>query len=214
MQIRLHNGPEISRNHDVLLILGDGRSMPDDMATFLEWKIPHDVGCIGRCIKAYPRPVQHWFNADGETAIHWAKNLPNGNGTIKHTLGEMDGFDVDWEMTQNDYHHSEMTGEKLVTRAHGSSALFATLAGLAMGYKKVILGGCPMDTEGHWYFEQDFKMPETFGPMWPGYDFMAWLDFKEQSEAGMVRSLSGYTAKILGIATWQWMNKGETSECP
>ena len=179
--------------------------MPDDMKTFLSWQIPHDVGAIGRCIKAYPGKVHHWFNADGDSAIHWAKNLINGEGTVRHTLGEMDGFDADWDIEQDDYHHADMTNEKLIVRSHGSSSLFATLAGLEMGYQKVILGGCPMDAEGHWYFDQDPKVPETYGPLWMGYDFMAWLDFAKQPEAARVRSLSGYTAQIIGEVTRQWL---------
>ena len=198
MQIRLHKAhKELKRNHDTLLILGDGFCMREDLGEFLSWHIPHDVGALGRGIKEYPGKVQHWFNADGDSAIHWAKNLPNGAGTIKHSFGEIEGFDVDWEISQHDYHFDEITGEKAF-RTHGSSSLFATLAGLEMGYKKIVLAGCPLDTEGHYYFPQS---KETLGPIWLGFDFMAWLDFSEMEKAAQVRSMSGYTAKIIGKAT-------------
>lgn len=173
--------------------------MPEDLKTFLSWDIKHDVGALGRAIRECPSVahdlVRHWFNADGEASIQWAKSLPDE--TIKHTLGAVDGFDVDWELTQNDYHFDEITGEK-AHRMHGSSALFATLASLYIGYKRVILAGCPLDTEGHYYFPQS---KETLGPIWLGFDFMAWLDFAQLPEAANVRSMSGYTAKILGEAT-------------
>ena len=66
MQIHLHKAhKELKRNHDTLLILGDGFCMREDLGEFLSWHIPHDVGALGRGIKEYPGKVQHWFNADG-----------------------------------------------------------------------------------------------------------------------------------------------------
>uniref|UniRef100_A0A6M3KFL3 Uncharacterized protein n=1 Tax=viral metagenome TaxID=1070528 RepID=A0A6M3KFL3_9ZZZZ len=193
---------ELKPGHLVLLILGDGDSMPSDLKTFLSWGIPHDVGALGRGIKDYPGKVQHWFNADGDSAIHWARNLPNGLDTIKHSFGEIDGFDVDWDITQHDYHFDIITGEKAL-RTHGSSALFGTFAGLHIGYEKIVLAGCPLDTNGHYYWPD--KRKETLGPIWLGFDFMAWLDFAEMPEADRVRSLSGYTAKMIGEATREWV---------
>jgi len=197
MQIDLHrSNRDLPQYSGTILILGDGQSMPDDLKRFLSWDIPHNVGALGRAVREYPGIVDHWFNADGELSIAWARSLPAE--TIKHTMGKVDGFDTDWELQQDDYNHGAITGEKPGTRMHGSSALFATLASLKLGYDKVILAGCPLDTEGHYYFEQS---KETLGPIWLGYDFMAWLDFAELPEAAQVRSMSGYTAKILGKAT-------------
>jgi hypothetical protein len=202
MKVKLHKASkDLSRQNEVLLVLGDGDSMLRDMEEFCSWDIPHDVGALGRGIKVYPGYVRHWFNADGETAIHWVKNLINGNGTITHTLGPVEGFDVDWDMEQPDYHFPEITNQK--DRIHGSSALFATLAGLYLGYSKVVLAGCPLDQNGHYYFDKKDK--DTLGPLWLGMDFMAWLDFTEQTEASRVRSMSGYTAKILGQADREWI---------
>jgi len=188
--------------HDNLLILGDGWSMPADLQSVLSWNISYDVGALGRGIKSYPGPVQHWLNVDGESAIHWAENLPNGDGTIKHTIGAVRGFDVDWNMTQPNYHYDEITGEDQ-ERIHGSSALFAVLVGFELGYDKIILAGCPLDCEGHYYFRQS---KDTLGPIWLGMDFMAWLDLAQLPISACVRSLSGYTAKIMGQATKEWIN--------
>ena len=204
MRIDLHRARRTPRrDHDTILIIGDGRTMPDDVETFLSWKIPHDAGTLGRAVRQYPSIqngiVRHWFNADGEQSIQWAKTLPEE--TIRHTLGAVDGFDVDWELTQDDYHYQDITNE--AGRMHGSSALFATLASLHMGYQSVILAGCPLDSEGHYYFEPS---KETLGPIWLGFDFMAWLDFARMPDAARVRSMSGYTAKILEHPTKEWTN--------
>jgi hypothetical protein len=174
------------------------------MDRFFDLMVPHDVATIGRSIKLAGDHCQHWFNADGETAIHWAKQIKeqSKNGLITHSLGKIDGFDCDWDVEQPDYHFEDITHQK--GRIHGSSAMFATLAGVAMGYGKIVLAGCPMDQEGHWYFEQSM---ETLGPMWVGVDFMAWLDFAEEPEAAKVRSMSGYTARILGEADRGWLRE-------
>ena len=176
------------KHTDILLITGDGRSLHDD---FLKMKgKDYDLACIGRSIKLYPNAI-HWFNADGETAIAWAKQIKS-ESLLTHTLGEVDGFDVDWDIEQPDYQYEAITGQK--GRFHGSSALFAALAGIEMGYDKVVLAGCPLDDEGHWYFD------DTKGPLWLGHDFMAWVDFSKEPSAKKVRSLSGFTAKIIGDA--------------
>ena len=188
------------READLLLVLGDGHTMPVDRDEFLSWGVPHDVGSLGRSIKEYPGKVHHWFNADGHMAYHWAKNLTNGNGTIKHTLGDYEGFDCDWEIQMPDYHYGDITGE--TNKMHGSSALFATLAGLELGYSKITLAGCPLDMGGHWYFKE--KKQDTLGPIWLGCDFMAWIDFRDSPVAYRVKSMSGFTAKLLGQATRDW----------
>ena len=197
-----HTSKELTRHNDVLLVLGDGDCMKQDLERFLSWNIQHDVGALGRGIKEYPGYVRHWFCGDGDLSIWWAKNLINGNGTLRHTLGEVDGFDADWNMEQDDYHFCTITGESNLGRIHGTSALFATLAGITLGYDRIILAGCPLDMNGHWYFEKKDK--DTLGPIWYGTDFMAWLDFREQKESDKVRSMSGYTARILGQAEKGW----------
>ena len=197
-----HTGKELTRHNDVLLVLGDGRSMPEDRERFYDWDVKADIAAIGRAIKTCNEHASHWFNADGETAIAWAKQIKgqSRNGLMTHTLGPVDGFDVDWDLEQPDYRYEEITNER--GRMHGSSAMFATLAGVAMGYGKIVLAGCPMDAEGHWYFPQS---KETMGPIWLGMDYMAWIDFSHEEQAARVRSMSGYTAKILGKAEKRWI---------
>ena len=181
---------DLKPKHQCLLITGDGKCLKTDVEEFEKFGIDHDIGCIGRSIKLFPY-ADHWFNADGETAIAWVKQLSK-NGLITHTLGPVDGFDVDWDIDQPDYRYKEITNEG--SRMHGSSALFATLAAIEMGYKRIVLAGCPMDSEGHWYFDR----PDNLGPIWLGVDYMAWIDFRDMEISKKVKSMSGYTAGLLG----------------
>jgi hypothetical protein len=182
----------LNRTNDIALVLGDGRSAPQDMYTFLEWKLPHDVISIGRSINLYEAgPIQHWANVDGADSKWWSEHLPgknHGRVPCRHTLGELDWYDCIWDDGMPDG-----------SVWNGSSALFSVLIALQMGYRRVVMAGCPLDTEGHWYHNDDVK-----GPVWRGEDYRAWLDFSQEDEAVQVRSLSGYTAKIVGYADRRW----------
>lgn len=136
--------------------------------------------------------MKHWANVDGPDSKWWAEHLPlknNGDIPIRHTIGPCDGYDIDWD-----------DGVKFDEPWLGSSALFAVFAGLALGYAKCVLAGCPLDSEGHW-----FAAPEERGPEWSKDDLKAWSDFALMPESERVRSLSGYTAQILGKPEKEWI---------
>ena len=78
----------------------------------------------------------------------------------------------------------------------GSSSLLGALTGLRIGYKRIILCGCPMtgkDAAGGSY--------ETFRPGWEAVK-------KELN--GCVRSMSGWTQQFLGPPTEEWLNGPQT----
>lgn len=186
------------RGKDVILITGDGRTLPEDLGKFLSWNIPHEVMSIGRSINKYPGDVHHWANVDGADSRWWAENIPlknQGEMPIRHSLGELAGYDIDWEIKDCPWGMDEILW-------HGSTSLFAAYISIAMGYQKVVLAGCPLDSEGHWYFG-----PEHKGPRWTGETYQAWLDFAREPEAQKVRSLSGYTAQIVGEAAREWASE-------
>ena len=170
----------LKRIEDNLLITGDGRSLQDDISSFYEMGIGHDTMCIGRSVKLpYVSPVKHWVNVDGPGSKWWAEHLTGS--PVRHTIGECDGYDVIWDDGRPD-------GEPW----YGSSALFATLIGLTLGYKAILLAGCPLDKEGHWYFGEEWK-----GPEWREEDYQAWINFSKLPEAKKVKSLSGFTREVL-----------------
>lgn len=173
---------DLKRNADHLLITGDGRTLPDDLAAFFACNIPHDVMAIGRSVKMHFEPVKHWVNVDGPGSKWWAEHLPGS--PIRHTLGTCDGYDVIWDDGMPD-------GEPW----YGSSALFAALIGLILGYKAIVLAGCPLDSNGHWYFGEEYK-----GPEWRKEDFEAWERFARLPKPGTVKSLSGWTKEILDVS--------------
>jgi hypothetical protein len=184
----------------ILLISGDGKKVREEIEEFLSWHVAHEVMAIGRSVNLHEK-VKHWANVDGADSKWWAEHLPtknDGKFPIRHTSGECQGYDCDWEYEQDDYHYQEITG---APRTHGSTSLFAAKVGIALGYEKIVLAGCPLDSEGHWYYDEG---AEPYGPIWLGFDFMVWLDFAQPER---VRSMGGYTAKILGKATKEWCDE-------
>ena len=75
----------------------------------------------------------------------------------------------------------------------GSSALLGVMAGIKEGYKKIVLCGCPM---------------EGANPGHPGADYSMFQGKWTESVpvlCNYVRSMSGFTMKLLGSATEEWL---------
>ena len=196
MRLKLvSNSKPLVTNHPVVMITGDGMSLPEDVKLFKTFCRDYDTACIGRSIKFIDPPVDHFVDVDCAESMWWAKNLPDKwrNGPLRHTMGEMEGYDVDWEVENCPWDQSEVTW-------HGSSSLFAVLACIEMGYELIVLAGCPLDRSGHWYYP-----PEYAGPNWTAECYIAWMDFSQQPQAARVRSLSGYTKIIMGEVTQEWL---------
>ncbi len=190
MRLEIHNSLRDPKpiNPGTCLITGDGKSLMDDLKQ-VDLGNHHDTMAIGRSINIAPGRILHWANVDGPECIWWAEHLPpknQGELPVRHTLGECRGYDVDWDIRGDVIWQKD---DQVLW--HGSSSLFSVYVALALGYEKIILAGCPMDMNGHWFW------PESTGPRWNGESFIAWLEFAKTPESKRVESLSGYTRQIL-----------------
>jgi hypothetical protein len=75
----------------------------------------------------------------------------------------------------------------------GSSAMLGTLAGLRLGYKRIILCGCPLQGKN------------LIGGSYEG--FQAGWEAKKKVVAEFVRSMSGWTREFLGAPTDDWLRE-------
>ena len=75
----------------------------------------------------------------------------------------------------------------------GSSALLGVLAGIKLGYQKIILCGCPLEDEKK---DGKNKNYQQFRKGWQAH-----LD----EYIGKVRSMSGWTREFLGYPTDEWL---------
>jgi hypothetical protein len=197
--------PKKLRSKDTVLVCGDGATLPEDVKVFESFGVDHDVYCINRSMLYFKRPIAHWAAIDAEESLWFSENLTSAvrpeNGTIlRHTIGWCPmGYDIHWKVNQ------EFENE---TQKHvwaGNSGYFGVLTALAMGYKKVILAGMPLDTKPHWYESND-----KLGPNWVGQTYRTWIDFtRKHPKSDYVRSLSGYSAFILGRdeGIKEWLHK-------
>jgi hypothetical protein len=190
MKIIKEGRPVPRKTNRALLITGDGKTYPDDLKCFLRYRTCHDAMCIGRSIQLYPFKVEHYADVDADAGKWVLENImnnhPDKGNPITHTLGDVEWVDAGWDLEASPWPSEEVMW-------HGSTALFAVLIGIAMGYPRIVLAGCPLDSKGHWYFPD-----ETYGPKWTGETYQAWFEFAETPEAGRVKSMSGYTKQLLG----------------
>jgi hypothetical protein len=196
MKCWLHNsnGKPVTHNR-VVVITGDGRSLQDDLIAWYGFGYPFDSWAIARSYQV-TGPIDHWGMVDSEANAWWAKNgkfIWKGKPQ-RHTLGECDGYEFDWDSDQELY-------DRRADKWWGSSAIFGTLCCIAMGYDRVVLAGCPLDDQGHWY-----GLPgEEEGLIWHDHDFEVWRQFAKQPEGQMVRSFSGFTKDVLGVPEKKWL---------
>jgi hypothetical protein len=194
--------PDEMIKNPVVLITGDGNTLAADVKEFEAWGIEHDLFCVNRSLLYFERPVNHWAAIDAQESIWFAEHYNkrysgNGNRLLRHTIGICPvGYDMFWEVAQP----FDNSNQRWIWI--GNSGYFAVLAALQMGYQKVVLAGAPLNRENHWY-----EPKATDGPSWVGDCYTQWMDFKMQKqEAARVKSLSGYSAFILGQATKDWLN--------
>ncbi len=185
---------EIERHNDTIVIFGDGWSLKQDLIA-IPIGLDADYASLGRSIKQLSK-CDHWFNVDSDEAVWWADNLPKinraGDFPIRHTLGECKNFDVDWDIIGIPWAIDDVMW-------HGSTALFAVMCCDVMGYGKIILAGCPLDSKGHWYFT------DIDGPKWVAETYQAWFEFLNTEAAKKVRSFSGYTMQMCGYPDGEFL---------
>lgn len=193
--------PDDHRKSDLVLVCGDGNTLPEDVAAFESFGIDHDVFCINRSMLYFQRPINHWAAIDAEESAWFSENLtekvvPPGGRVLRHTIGVCPlGYDIFWKVDQ------DFENDKQRHIWSGNSGYFGILAALKMGYAKVVVAGMPLNTKSHWYEPDDIP-----GPNWVGQTYRTWMDFAaEHPDAHKVRSMSGYSKYIFGEVSKQWL---------
>jgi len=152
---------------------------------------------------AIPRVCSYDFMAIGMDAVHlyrWpilyvATNHPEDIPDIykrRHAIGG----NLDFQIIGPDPHEGVHIVEPYRPPS-GSSAITGAFAAVTLGYKKIILCGCPLDG----------KSPEgnPYSNFRPG-----WL-VNRGAFGNKVRSMSGWTQELFGMPTMEWLlnAKGE-----
>lgn len=93
--------------------------------------------------------------------------------------------------------------------AGGTSAMFASMVALALGYDRVILCGVPLDGSRHFFDPPDYSPGKMFDSRTQEIE---WTRAIEYWIGGRVRSMSGRTMAWLGRPDRGWINDSNTTD--
>lgn len=177
----------------VAAVLGGARSVWEDLDRLKAICQPDVIIATNDAGAAYTGEVHYWATLHYEKLQEWQKlrkerGLPPAHHLWVHDearlpRGQPDNF------------------EGRLPDLGGSSGLFACQVGRALGLERIVLCGVPMDEDQCHFF--DHKKWE-----YAGRYRQAWTRHKAEF-APYVRSMSGWTAEILGKPNEVWLNTKE-----
>lgn len=169
------------------LLLGGARCLHADMAGALELFTPTLIIACNHAGRDHPGHVDHWVSIHVEQFPRWMKE--------REALGHAPAGQL-W----TGGHRSAIPGLD-VNRAPnwgGSSGLVMVTAGLALECERMVLCGVPLDPEEAHY--DDAERWRDAGNYRRGWTTHA-------DEMNSVRSCSGWTRKLLGAPTREWLEE-------
>jgi len=177
-----------------MLVVGCAKCVWDDLDRFTHGgkKINFDTIAINNIIPFIPWTIHHAASYHASFLKHWIEvrkvMQPKKEAEIhSHSTPrrDLDGVTFVW-----DFDH-----------VGGSSGLLATYVALALGYKRVVLAGIPLDGSGRFH-DAPWLDPDDHTVFHGNYLsrtlFLEWQHAKNECFKGRVRSLSGRTMKWLG----------------
>lgn len=171
---------------DVLVCLGGAARVWEDLreAETLLGDTPFDVAACNEAGAAYAGRLTLWCSLHPEKL---ARMLDLRRGNQDYAV----------------YAHAPCNAlppETIVLseRWHGSSGLYMVQCGLAhKPYRKIIVCGCPLSEEPHFFSPAPWKHAGNFGAGW----------IAARRDAGDVfRAMSGWTAGLTGRPNRKWLN--------
>lgn len=178
------------------IVIGGGNTVWDDIAEARKLGTYQAVIAVNDVGAEYPGHVDIWATLHPENLPKWtAKRHANGfppagmyaahNGNTN--IGRLGRFQPDY---MTDYRWPEMS-------ASGSSGLFAVKVAIEQGYDRIVLCGVPMQAQAAHFFEaREWAEVKAFTDAWT---------VARRHYANKTRSLSGWTAKILGKPSPDWL---------
>lgn len=94
------------------------------------------------------------------------------------------------------------------SNASASSGIYGAQVALKDGFDRIVLAGVPMSPEkGHFMPQSKSVSGQTRGTTWTGHAaFVVGMNEILPRMMGKVRSMSGYTQKVLGAPTKEWLD--------
>lgn len=135
---------------------------------------------------AYPGRVDHWCSLHPANFERWE--------AMRAESGYEGGY-VRWARTK-----PHLVDRICPTLGKGTSAMLAVSVANRVGCERVVLCGCPLDRRPHFHGERR-------GKRWGGAKVHqpAWVQQKEAGNLDHVRSMSGWSRRLLGAPEASWL---------
>lgn len=182
-------------DRDVLLIVGDGANVLDDIRSWYdvaEGIVDYDTMALNYSAMIIPHPIQHYAAGDAHMPDmqRVASQLPKS--VVKHAWNPGSvGFDIRWVRNGRG-------------GWNGTTANLALKIALALDYTRIVLAGCPMDKSGNWYRtlipKNDIKANKDHR-----HHLWKWTEMSTRPIGRFVRSMSGNTADLFGRPSREWL---------
>lgn len=94
------------------------------------------------------------------------------------------------------------------SNSSAGSGLYGAKVAVEDGYDRVVLAGIPMTAEGGHFLPNSLNVSgQIRGKVWTGQNsFIIGMNAALPQLQGKVKSMSGYTMKVLGAPTQEWLN--------
>jgi len=173
----------------IALVLGGASCVWDDATAAMELVEPDAVFAVNDIGARWAGPLVGWVTLHPEKMAGWRserarRGFPAAREHVGHELGQP-GID-----RATSYLWPDMN-------ASGSSGLFAVKVAMEAGFDRIILAGIPMQAAGAHFFNS-----APWGEV--GAFTEAWKTALPRI-APLVRSMSGWTAQLLGKPDRNWL---------
>jgi hypothetical protein len=165
---------------DIVLIVGDGKCMLEDLKDFAGFGVDHDTMALNYAALAFQAgdwPFEHYIVGDShhQTMQDVAKSLEGK--CVRHCWNhQVEGFDIKWIRDYGSW--------------RGTTANLALKIAIALDYTKIVFAGVPMDNSGHWYDEglpeDDIKRKNDHRA-----HLHKWKEIARRPVARLIRAMSG-----------------------
>jgi len=184
------------------LVLGAAACVWDDYARITQIYGPWDgpILCVNRTGCWWPYRMEHWVTQHPERLAAWQRiRVENGYSTRRGPArpGEPPAEYTVW--SSEDRLALDWVDELIENWAMSSGGAAVTVARHRVSADRVVLCGVPMDNRKHFHTDNRWTGADGFVKKW---------EERAGQLRGFVRSLSGWTAELLGEPTLEWL-RGE-----
>lgn len=175
----------------IAFVLGGAECIWADLESAQSLCSPHIVVAVNDIGVDYPGRIDHWVSYHTDFLDKWARlRAARGMPDIQHYWTGKGGPTK-----------SAPKGTRTVNAVGGSSGMLATYVALKVDAAKVILCGIPIDAKMPHYHKHKKGAAWTEALKYQKH----WREAANNDFRDRVRSMSGWTAELLGSPTKEWL---------